>query len=262
MPEKEPKALVLFIHGLGSHSGRIDHWAKRFASQHIGFFAYDQRGHGKSDEKRGYPRHIHFLIEDVKMFVNILRDRFPAVPLILYGHSMGGNVAINFVLQNPGSVKALICTSPWLKLANPPSATLIKIIKPLLKPAPGLTLSNGLDPNHISRDPVEVNKYKKDPLVHGKICIGLFHSAYKAGFFAFDHIQEIAVPLLLMHGTGDKITSAAASVDAVKNAKSNIQLKLWENAYHELQHEDQREEVFTYIINWAGKKKLYSFKLN
>ncbi|MFC2129575.1 alpha/beta fold hydrolase [Bacteroidota bacterium] len=124
LPEEDPLAVVLYVHGLGSHSGRMDHWAERYTAKQIGFIAYDQRGHGKADGKRGHPKHVKKLIEDTKMMVEMLREEFPEIPVILYGHSMGGNVAINYVISTTKTVDALITTSPWLKLTNPPSKAL------------------------------------------------------------------------------------------------------------------------------------------
>ena len=250
IPEKDPTALILYIHGLGSHGGRLDHWAERFVSQGIAFFAYDQRGHGKSDGKRGHPTHIKYLINDVKALVEHLRGAFPKKPVILYGHSMGGTVAINYVISTTYTVDALIVTSPWLKLVNPPSRTLIRLIKPLLKIAPGISLPNGLDPKDISRDEQEVRKYAEDPLVHNKISIGLFKSTFDAGINALRNVYKINCPFLIMHGRGDRITSAKASEEYVMNTSDRTRLKLWEGAYHELHHEPNREEVFAYITGW------------
>lgn len=255
IPEKNPKSIILYIHGLGEHGGRMDHWAERFVEKQIGFIAYDQRGHGKADGKRGRPTNIKLMIDDVKAVIDMIRNDFPETPVILYGHSMGGAIAINYVISATFTADALIVTSPWLKLANPPSQTLIKIIKPLLKIAPGLTISNGLDVHDISRDKQEVQKYINDPLIHNKISIGLFHSTYQAGYNALRNVYKINCPFLIMHGTEDKITSAKASEEYVMNTSDRTSLKLWNDAYHELHHEPIRDEVFTYIINWLKEYK-------
>lgn len=255
IPENEPSALILYVHGLGSHGGRLDHWGERFAQRGIAFFAYDQRGHGKSDGKRGHPTHIKYLIDDVKTIVNHLRETFPEKPVVLYGHSMGGAIAINYVISTTYTVDALITTSPWLKLVKPPSKTLVRLIKPLLRIAPGITLPNGLDPKDISRDEQEVQKYAEDPLVHNKISIGLFCSTYDAGYNALRNVYKINCPFLIMHGKGDRITSARASEDYVLNTSDRTRLKIWEGAYHELHHEPNREEVFNYIADWLKEQK-------
>ena len=172
------------------------------------------------------------------------------------GHSLGGNIAINYVIASTKTVDALICTSPWLKLTNPPSKALIKILQPLLKIAPGLTISNGLDPKDISSIEEEVQKYSNDPLVHGKISIGLFNSVYEGGLNALRNVYKINCPFLLMHGTADNICSPKASEEYVMNTSDRTRLKLWEGGYHELHHEPIRDEVFDYTIQWLKESKI------
>jgi acylglycerol lipase len=256
LPEKDPVAVILHLHGLGEHSGRMDHWAERFVRKNIGFISYDQRGHGKSDGKKGSPKHSKKLIEDCKMMVSILRDEYPDIPVILYGHSLGGNIAINYVISSTLTVDALIATSPWLKLTNPPSKALLKILQPLLKIAPGMTISNGLDHNDISRVEEEVQKYTNDPLVHGKISIGLFNSIHEGGLNALRNVYKINCPFLLMHGTADNICSPKASEEYVMNTSDRTRLKLWEGGYHELHHDTVHQEVFDYIIQWFKESKI------
>lgn len=255
IPEKSPKSIVLYVHGLGEHGGRMDHWAERFVEKQAGFIAYDQRGHGKADGKRGHPTHIKFLVQDVKLLVQTIREDYPDIPVILYGHSMGGSIAINYVISTSYTVDGLIVTSPWLKLANPPAPALMKVLKPLSKIAPGITISNGLDAKDISRDEKEVKKYMDDPLVHSKISIGLANSLFEAGLHALRNVYKINCPFLLMHGAGDKITSAKASEEYVMNTSDRTTLKLWDDAYHELHHEPIREDVFEFIADWLKKNK-------
>jgi alpha-beta hydrolase superfamily lysophospholipase len=255
LPENDANCIILYVHGLGSHSGRLDHWAERFVGQDVGFIAYDQRGHGKSDGKRGHPKKVNLMVEDLKAMVESIRIQFPDKKVILYGHSMGGAIAINYVINSAYTVDGLIVTSPWLKLANPPSPGLMKILKPILRIAPGLCISNGLDPKDISQDNREVEKYIQDPLVHNKISIGLFYSTYQAGYTALRNIYKINCPFLIMHGTGDKITSSKASEEYVMNTSERTTLKLWEGAYHELHHEPIRKDVFAFITKWMKHHK-------
>lgn len=256
LPEKDPKAVILYVHGLGSHSGRMEHWAERFAEKGIAFVAYDQRGHGKSDGKRGHPKHVKKLIEDTKMMVGSLRDSFPDIPVILYGHSMGGNIAINYVISETRTADALIASSPWLKLTNEPPKFLAKIVHFLVPIAPGLAISNGLDHNDISSDKEECVKYTNDPLVHGKISLGLVSSIFDSGLNALRNVYKINCPFLLMHGTADNICSPKASEEYVMNTSDRTRLKLWEGAFHELHNEPNRDEVFDYIDSWLNEIKI------
>lgn len=256
VPENDPLAVILYVHGLGSHGGRMEHWAERFTAKGLAFHTYDQRGHGKSDGKRGHPKHIRVLIRDVSTMVQSLRSRYPEKPVILYGHSLGGVIAINYVISTTYTADALIASSPWLKLVKPPSKTELKLYQPLITLTPGLTVGNRLDPKDISSDPAEVNKYIDDPLVHDKISLGLVKSAFDAGNTALRNVYKINCPFLIMHGTGDRITSARTSEEYVMNTSDRTQLKLFKDAYHELHHETLRDEVFDTIMAWLKKHHL------
>ncbi|MFZ5942111.1 MAG: alpha/beta hydrolase [Bacteroidota bacterium] len=256
MPDQQPKAVIVMVHGLGEHIGRYDHWAERFVKHGIGFTGYDQQGHGRSGGKRGTPTRASVLVDDARLMVEQARADYPGIPVVMYGHSMGGNVAINYVISQTETVDALIVTSPWLKLASPPSKFMRTLASVLNTLAPGLTLDNGLDPAHISRVPAEVEAYANDPLVHPKISAGLYSTLDAAGQHALRNVYKINCPFLLMHGKGDKITSWKASEEFVMNTSEHTRLKLWEGAYHELHHEPEREEVFQYILDWMKEYRL------
>jgi len=255
-PGKSSKTVILYIHGLGSHGGRLDHWAKRFNEKQVAFVACDQRGHGRTEGKRGGTRHIRQLIGDVQSAVKEVRAKFPGIPLILYGHSLGGNIVLNHATGSDEKVDGLIVSSPWLRLVNPPSRALVSIAKLLKAIAPGVTLSNALNADDISRDKTEADKYREDQLVHDRISVGLFISAEETGLSALKNAGKISCPFLLMHGTGDRITSCEASRELADNAGKQTTLKLWEDGYHELHHEPNRDEVFQFIADWMRQQKL------
>jgi len=255
-PDKEASTIILYIHGLGSHCSRLGHWAKRFIEVGIAFAAYDQEGHGRSEGKRGFPKSIRDLIRDVQIAIAHVRKQHPGKKLVLYGHSLGGCISINYCLSLMEQPNALIATSPWLELTNPPSKALVKILQPMVKLVPGLRISNGLDANDISRVTKEVDKYRTDPLVHNKISIGLFNSTRLAGLNAHKNISGIPCPVLLMHGSADQITSPRASQKFANNNPDRINFKLWEGGFHELHHEPEREAIFKYITNWLKEQKL------
>ena len=118
---------------------------------------------------------------------------------------------------------------------------------------PGLIQPSGLNVNHISHDQNVVEKYKNDPLVHGKISVSLFHGAMSAAKYSLEHASELKVPTLLIHGSDDQICSPEGSREfASKNSK--VDLKIWDGGYHELHNEPFKEDVFEYIINWMKKK--------
>jgi alpha-beta hydrolase superfamily lysophospholipase len=98
-----------------------------------------------------------------------------------------------------------------------------------------------------------VEKYKSDPLVHDRISVSLFHSAMSAAANSLAGAGELKVPLLLLHGSDDKISSPEGS--RIFASKTSLaELKIWEGGYHELHNEPFKKEVFDFILNWINKK--------
>ncbi len=252
-PNKKPKAVICMVHGHGEHSGRYDHWAARFNKQNIAFCGFDLRGHGKSDGKRGHCPFFPYYINDYNIFQKEVEKLFPNVPIVMYGHSMGGAIVLVALLKNMVNVKAAIVTSPWIKLAMTPPNFKILLAKLVKNIVPSLTQKTELNVNHISHDSVEVEKYKNDILVHDKISVAIFMCIYKSGFWILESAKNLKTPLLIMHGSGDEITSHKASIEFADNVGEFAHLKIWDNLYHEMHHEPEREQIFNYEIEWLKK---------
>ncbi len=251
--DQNPKAVICLVHGHGEHSGRYEELAGRFNKRGLAFCGFDLRGHGKSEGKRGHSPSYPYFIDDYIRFQNEVRKLFPDTPVVLYGHSMGGSIALVMLLRHSVNVNAAIVTSPWIKLAMTPSAFKVGLAKAVRNILPGLVQSTGLDANSISQMSDEVKAYTSDPLVHDKISVATFTCVYKAGLWILNNASKLQTPLLIIHGTGDKITSHNASVEFVEKAGELAQIKLWEGLYHETHHEKEREEIFNYIMSWLDK---------
>ncbi|GAF74583.1 unnamed protein product, partial [marine sediment metagenome] len=110
------------------------------------------------------------------------------------------------------------------------------------------------DTKAISRDPEVVRAYENDPLGHDHISARMFIGIYQSGHWALEHALEFPLPLLLMHGRADKITSVNASSEFVGKITKNCTLKIWDGLYHEIHNEPEKEEVFKFLIDWLDKK--------
>ncbi len=249
-PAKPAKAVIALVHGLGEHSARYAHWAAMFCGNDIAFVTMDLRGHGHSGGKKGHTPSYYMLMQDIQLLIDKSTELFPGIPVILYGHSMGGNLAVNYLLMKKPDVSACIITSPWLKLSfDVPKAKLLagKLVQGIF---PSFSQPSGLIADNLCQDKQVVQDYLNDPLVHDKISIALFSSVYKNGLRAIQQAGNLNIPCLLMHGSNDKITSPEGSREFAKANPSMVNLKIWEDAFHELQNEPFRLDVFHFIINW------------
>ena len=116
---------------------------------------------------------------------------------------------------------------------------------------PAFTMPNGLEQAAVSRDPTVVTAYQADPLVHDRLSARLGMSLLESGEWAIAHAAEFPVPLLLMHGTADRLTSVAASQEFAARAP-HCTLKLWEGLYHETHNEPEKAEVIGFVVSWLN----------
>jgi acylglycerol lipase len=257
-PETEPKALVCLIHGLGEHSGRYEHVAARLTGAGYVLAAFDLRGHGKSQGQRGHAPDFQILIEDIGHFLREGAKRYPDLPSFLYGHSLGGNLVLEYALRQRPRLAGLIATGPAFRTAFKPPALKIAIGKIMVRLWPNVSMSNEIDVQTLSRNPDVVRAYVNDPLVHDRLTPRLGIGMLQEGEWLLHHASELSVPLLLMHGAADRLTSPQASSEFAARAGEWCTLKIWEGLYHEIHNETEQEAVLSYLVDWLDERCGYS----
>ncbi len=249
-PDDNPRGVVCLVHGLGEHSGRYAHVATALNQAGYALLAFDLRGHGKSQGRRGHTPSYDALMDDIANFLAEVEKRNPGIPCFLYGHSLGGNLVLNYALRGNPKLTGVVATAPSLKLAFEPPAIQVALGRGMDKIWPAFVQPNGLDLQALSRDPEVARKYRSDPLVHDRISARLFVGFFEAGQWALDHASQFRLPLLLMHGGADRITSHEASREFAARAGDEATLKIWEGLYHEIHNEPEQAQVFDTLIAW------------
>jgi alpha-beta hydrolase superfamily lysophospholipase len=242
-------ANVLVVHGLGEHCERYAHVAEALNGIGANVYTFDLRGHGKSEGEPVLIKNITEYREDVEaVYQTIEKDK----PLFILGHSMGGLVALHFLLfGNPTDIRGVVLTGPAIKEGDDINFFTKLIVQILGRIAPKLQTVK-LKPESISRDAVEVQKYITDPLVYSggtKAGLGLALlnaiSAIKPRFTAFQF------PVLLMHGEADKITNLEGSkAFYAQCASQDKTLKVWDGAFHEILNETNKTEIIETMTDW------------
>ncbi len=253
-PETAPAAVVCLVHGLGEHSGRYAHVAAALNAAGYALLGFDLRGHGKSGGPRGHTPSYDILMDDISHLLDEARTRYPDRPLFLYGHSLGGNLALNYALRRKPQLAGVISTSPALRTATPPPAWKITLGKLMYKIQPGMQMANGLDRDGLARDPEVVRAYASDPLVHDRISARLALDMLQTGEWALAHAAEFpSIPLLLVHGTADRLVSAKATQEFASKIRGDCTLKLWDDFYHETHNEPQKAQVLAFMVDWLQR---------
>jgi alpha-beta hydrolase superfamily lysophospholipase len=254
LPETKTLAVINLIHGIGEHSGRYQEMAEYFNSKSIAVYAIDYRGHGKSNGKRGHFQSYEHIMQDIDALINFTEsDINPEINKFIYGHSLGGNLVTNYVLRRNTKFKGVIVSAPWLKLAVPVPGYIKIAAKIIKKIYPAFSQKNDLKTSDLSHNNTIIEKYENDELVHPYITISTFVEASDAAQWALQNKHKLKIPMLLMHGADDKITSPEGSKQFAKQ-NNNVTLKIWDGLFHEIHNEDNKNELFEYVYNWINKQ--------
>ncbi|WP_299181012.1 alpha/beta hydrolase [uncultured Aquimarina sp.] len=248
------KGIILLVHGMGEHSARYeDYLIPELLAKHIAVITYDNFGHGKSSGKRGHCPNYNSLMDVINTVYQKSREIVNKLPVFLYGHSMGGNLVINYLIRKKAEVTGVIITSPFLRLAFQPPKWKITMGRVFQKIVPSMTLPSGLDVKAISRVTDEVEKYKNDPLIHDRVSPNFTLPIIEAGIWAISKATLVEKPVLIVHGTEDQITDYRASQEfAEKN--DLISFIPFKGGYHELHNDIKKEKFLLTITNWIGQR--------
>lgn len=242
--------VLCIIHGHGEHSGRYDHLARFLCEQNIAVFAMDLRGHGGSYGKRGHSPSYELLLSEIEELLKAAREIHNDTPLFIMGHSMGGNLVANWLIENRSKeVSGYILSSPWFKLAFEADPIKLKLGKLMNRIWPSYSENNNLDINALSRDPEVIAAHHADPFVHGQITARLFHVINLAAARALREAQKIDLPGLIYHGDADTIIDYHATKQFVSN-NEKIEWHVLNGFFHEPHNDLGKEKVYKLINDW------------
>lgn len=252
------RGAVVVVHGLGEHSGRYAELAERLTSQGISVHATDLRGHGGSAGRRGHVAAFDEYLRDLEQTLERARSAAGDRPVVLFGHSMGGLIALRYVETRPGtSLAGLVLSAPQIALADPPPAWLRAAAHLLDAVVPVLPLSNRLEPEDLSHDAREVQAYRDDPLVHDRITPRLFREMERAMQAAARDLSSVTVPRVLVIVPGaDPVVSAGATRDLASalGAFTRVEVREYPGLYHEPLHETERDRVIADVTSWIAAR--------
>jgi alpha-beta hydrolase superfamily lysophospholipase len=251
LPVGEPWAAAEIVHGLGEHGGRYDNVAEALTGDGIDTWAYDHRGNGGSGGPRVYVERWSILHDDLEARLATLRDANPGLPLVLYGHSLGGLVACGYVLSGQDRLMpdALILSAPALDADVPGwKKTLAGVLTGVL---PKLKIANGLPDGGLSRDPAVGAKAAADPLCSTQSTVRWGAELFKEQDrlrALLPGLAAMPVPTYVFHGAADPIVPVRAT--DVFAGKGNTTRVVNDGLRHEQHHEPEHEAVLAAVLAW------------
>ncbi len=240
---------ILIVPGLAEHMGRYTHVVAALNDAGWRCTVVELRGHGESEGKRGHVNRWTEYIEDVRAAASTVDG-----PAVVLGHSMGGLVALDALIEGIGiEVMGLALSDPNVAVAVDAPAVKVLGARLLSRVLPGLSLSNELDVNTISRDPAVVQAYEADPLVYSTITPRWFTEMVKSQRRVVNHAGAYQTPLLMLLGQADVICDWKAAEALARNWGGSAETKTYPELYHEIFNEPEKDQVLSDLIAWLGE---------
>ncbi len=254
LPDATPRAKMVLIHGFGEHGGRYGSVVSAACSLAIAVYADDHRGHGRSTGQRGFIRHWSEFRGDLATVLVATEAVMPEIPTFLYGHSLGGLIALDFVLHERPELAGLVVSAPILTSPGV-SPFLLVLAKVMSRILPRFSLNAGLDVDALSRDPESVAAYVADPLVHSRATARLSTEMARTQRWVQAHAGELELPLLILHGGADAIAPPDASRLFFERAASRDKRRIeYPGGYHEPHNDSNRTEVMADFWGWLEER--------
>ena len=247
------RGVVVIVHGFNSHSGQYLWVADQLAASGLAVYALDLRGRGRSEGERYYVEQMKDYTDDVDTLVRTAKAENPGLPVYLLGHSAGGVISCNYVLDHPRQIDGLICESFAYELPVP------DIVLSFLKGVSYITHHThvfSLNNKDFSRDAAVVDSMNEDILIKGESQPAQTARVLIDGARRLtDEFQNMTLPVLIMHGTLDKATSPSGSQHFYDKAGSQDKtLKLYEGHFHDLLNDVDKEIVMADIQSWIDER--------
>ena len=252
-PDGKARGVVAIVPGFKSHGGYYGWVAEQLVADGLAVYAVDLRGRGKSDGERFFVEKIEDYASDVQSLVTLARSREPGLPVFLLGHSAGGVVSCVYTLDHQAELAGLICEDFAFQVPAPDVA--LAILKGLSHVAPHVHVFR-LNNEDFSRDPNAVRAMDDDPLIANEVQPTQTVAAMvRADERLKREFPLITLPVLILHGTDDRVAKPSGSQLFYDTAGSSDKtLKLYEGHYHDLLNDVGKEAVMADIRSWIDAR--------
>lgn len=251
LPEGDPMAVLLVVHGLAEHCGRYMNLVNHFLPMGYAVHGIDHIGHGKSDGTRVHVQRFEDFTDTLKIFFDMVRKWQPEKPIFLVGHSMGGLISAAYLLEHQAELSGAVLSGPSVKVPDNISSTTIFLGKVFSTLMPKLGLL-ALEAQGVSRDPAVVEAYVNDPLVYtGKTTARLASELLKTMQRVCAEGARITLPVLIAQGGDDRLVDPSGAqllYETIHSADKTI--KVYDGLYHEVFNEPEHDQVLGDVEAW------------
>lgn len=245
------KRLVVVVHGFGEHSGRYDTFAQELAKLGWAVGCADLWGHGQSDGTRGdIDRFDDYLTDLDALIQQVFLPQTRLASYSIFGHSFGGLLGAHWAIRAPTDLKAVILQSALFQIGFPLPPLQEALIRKLAPWRPTWSVGVNLNPAWLSHDPVVVQHYREDPLVHRRMTLRCAVAVKDAMPAALAGAHAIRHPTLVLCGEDDCVVSPAACKQFHEQLRCDKRLRAFPQCYHELHHESVFPAILEEVVSW------------
>ncbi|MFN7133038.1 MAG: lysophospholipase [Myxococcales bacterium] len=250
------RAHVLFVHGYADHAGRHKNAIGHLVANGFAVHAFDYRGHGQSDGRRGHVERFDDFQSDLQTYLELrVRSAAGTLPLFVVAHSHGALIAARWAFTRPEGIAGFVFSAPLFGLAFKPPAPKLLAARLIGKLVPWFPFSNELKPEQLSRDPDAQKATLRDPLYVHHTTPGWFFQAMAAWQEVLRRASEFQYPLLQLHSPVDPINDFGASREFFERASSaDKTFKTCEGMMHEVFNDTGREQVLAWVSDWLRER--------
>ncbi len=246
-----PRAHIGIVHGYADHSERYRKTIDTWVAEGFAVHAFDYRGHGRSDGRRGYCATFGEYVDDLGLFWNRVRAAAGGKPAFLLGHSHGALMSLHFLARKPADLAGVVLSAPYLKLALKPPAVKLFASKLIAHVIPWLPVKNELTPADLTRDPAHQRATAADPLYNKVVTPRWFTESTRAQDEARTMGGQVRLPVLIVAGSADGVASTPVTRDFFATVGSADKKYVeYPGMLHECLNEVGHEQVWKDISGW------------
>ena len=243
--QPDAKGTLLITHGLSEHSECYDRLAQGIESYGYNIYAWDLRGHGRSEGKRGLALDFLDYCRDLKTFYRLVREKSGG-PLVMLGHSMGGLITTRALMESSDLKPAAVCLSaPAFGLAMPVPWIKDRASRLIAKFSPRLTLANDINYAQLSQEPKILASYEKDTLRHARISAGVYLGILENSDFVLKNQDLFKHSLFMQLPENDPVCNTTTAIEFFEQLEVEQKKKIvYSNSRHEIYNDIEREQAF------------------
>jgi alpha-beta hydrolase superfamily lysophospholipase len=252
-PASTPRAVVALVHGVGEHSGRYLNLVRPLVDDGYVVYAYDQRGHGRSPGPRVYVDRWADYREDLGAFLGLVARQAPGLPIVIYGHSMGSLVVLDYLLGHPEGLAGAIVSGVALQPAGVGKPYQVVLARVLSRVTPRLTVDLGIDGGSLTRDPQALEAARADPMLTSRATVRWGAESLATVRRVTEGMAAIDLPLLVLHGGADPLNRPAGAQALFETASSpDKTLRIYPGVRHEPHNDLGHEQVAGDVKEWLA----------